>query len=182
MMLPGQGLSIVGSLVAYRLVVRAGFPRTLIVLAGMALVPLIFFTGVDSLWVVLVFPLAAAVEGTAQPVVTDYVNRRVPSAQRATVLSLYSFMLSLLIGVMVPVTGWLAQNHGLQAGYGLGLAVGAIGLPILFGAWYRAHREFWARPPVEEHDLPHDAGVMSHHPAVPVHIEDQVAGPGAGSG
>ena len=41
---------------------------------------------VDAVWVFLVFPLAVAVEGTAQPVVTDYVNRRVPSAQRATVL------------------------------------------------------------------------------------------------
>ncbi|MEZ4493988.1 MAG: MFS transporter [Dehalococcoidia bacterium] len=182
MLVPGQVLSIGGSLVAYRIVLRVGFPRMILVLTSLALVPLAFFAGIDAVWVFLVFPLAVAVEGTAQPVVTDYVNRRVPSAQRATVLSIYSFMLSLFIGIMVPLTGLLADSEGLRASYTLGLGIGAVGLPLLFLAWFRSHRKYGSRPPVLEHDLPHDAGVMSHHPPLPVHIEEPAGEPGSGSG
>jgi len=82
----------------------------------------------------------------------------------------------------VPLTGLLADSEGLRASYTLGLGIGAVGLPLLFLAWFRSHRKYGSRPPVLEHDLPHDAGVMSHHPPLPVHIEEPAGEPGSGSG
>jgi MFS family permease len=184
MMLPGEIVSIIGALLAYRLVTFLGFPRTFLVLIAMGTLPLIAFASVDSVAIFAVFPIAAAVEGTGQPVVSDYVNRRIPSAQRATVLSFHSLMVSVMAAILIPSLGFVAQNQGLQASYAAAFVVALVTLPPLYLFWLRMHRKYGTRPPVSDRDpLPEHASVASPHIGIAVHIEEHAQdAAGGGSG
>jgi MFS family permease len=183
-MLPGEAASIIGALIAYRLVILFGFPRVFVLLVFMSAVPLLAFASVSSVLIFAAFPIASAVEGTGQPVVSDYVNRRIPSAQRATVLSFYSLIVSLFAGAMIPVTGFIADSQGLQAGYLFALLVGAVLIPPLYVIWLRMHRRYGTRPPVTDRDqLPEHTSVAAPHVGIAVHIEEPAAeSAGGGSG
>ncbi|MGE0135765.1 MAG: MFS transporter [Dehalococcoidia bacterium] len=85
-------------------------------------------------------PVLALLESTIIPLTTGYVNRRVPSEQRATVLSLESLSRGLFIAPLGPVVGAVADREGLPAAFallGVSLAAGALAIGPL---WVRAHR------------------------------------------
>lgn len=58
---------------------------------------------------VMLFILSDAAGNVRDPIFADYLNRHIPSAVRATTLSLVSVMTSLYLLVMQPVIGWLAD-------------------------------------------------------------------------
>lgn len=85
-------------------------------------------------------PVLALLESTIIPLTTGYVNRRVPSEQRATMLSLESLSRGLFIAPLGPIVGAVADREGLPAAFatlGVALAVGAL---IVGPVWLRAHR------------------------------------------
>jgi MFS family permease len=183
MMLPGELASIVGALLAYRLVIWLGFPRLFLLLIAMGTVPILLFASVDSVAIFAVFPLAAAVEGTGQPVVSDYVNRRIPSAQRATVLSFHSLMISVMAAILIPTLGFVAESEGLRTSYAASFAVALLTLPPLYLLWLRMHRKYGTRPPVSDRDpLPEHVSVASPHVGIAVHVEEPGQEAAGGSG
>lgn len=58
---------------------------------------------------VFLFILSDAAGNMRDPIFADYLNRHIPSAVRATTLSLISVMTSLYLLIMQPVIGWLAD-------------------------------------------------------------------------
>jgi MFS family permease len=99
--------------------------------AGLATIP--------TLAAFALVPVIAMLESTVIPITTGYVNRRVPSDQRATILSLESLSRGLFIAPLGPIVGAVADARGVEWAYatlGTALLVGAV---IAVPLWFRAH-------------------------------------------
>jgi MFS family permease len=73
------------------------------------------------------FPALIGLASCLMPLSTGYVNRRVGSTYRATILSLQGMMASLALAVLAPVLGFATDHWGLPWAFaiGAGLAVAA---------------------------------------------------------
>lgn len=68
----------------------------------------------------------------SQPTVTDYLNRRVPTEQRATVISTTNLIRSLVLIPSAPLLGIIAEETSLEAAFLTGgILIAALGLPLL---------------------------------------------------
>ena len=141
---PIVGLMI-GSLLASAVVRRLGERRALPLLlaAGVGLfVPTVIW---DSLWVIGAIGLLAVLHGMTRPIATGYINRRIRSEQRATVLSMYELSTALLMAGCVTTMGSVVDNFGFQWAFALCIALLAVGGGLLAAAWRRAHAREQAR-------------------------------------
>jgi MFS family permease len=132
---PMRLVGIVAALAAHRLMRDLGERRT------MYLMPLTVVTGFfilafwDSVYAQVAFSIMSFGVILAQPTVTAYLNRRVPSEQRATVVSLTNVIRSAVLIPSAPLMGLLADKVSYQAAYLTGGAIVAVlGLPLLI-AW-----------------------------------------------
>ena len=132
--------SVLGGLLAFRLLRLGGTPGALGVVALLATIG---FAGAavwdhtGALAFIALIPLARSVAG---PVTIGYINHRVPSDQRATVLSLNLMVYSLALVPIMPVLGLVADRLDLPATFAVaGALVG--GLSLIGGLiWLRVHR------------------------------------------
>ena len=141
---PIVGLMI-GSLLASAVVRRLGERRALPLLlaAGIALfVPTVIW---NSLWVISAIGLLAMLHGMTRPIATGYINRRIASDQRATVLSMYELSTALLMAGCVTTMGSIVDNLGFQWAFALCIVLLAVGGGSLAAAWRRAHAREQAR-------------------------------------
>ena len=133
-------LSALASTVAGKVEYRVRFSRQLAVLAilsgaGIAL------TGFNPLLLgVAAYLLASLASGLLDPLIFAWYNHQVPSAQRATLISVDSWLFSLTMIVAFPLAGWFAGREGWTVIY---LVCGAvqIGLTLLL----LAVRQIYAR-------------------------------------
>ena len=89
----------------------------------------------DSVYAQVAFPMMNFVVVLAQPAVTDYLNRRVPSEQRATVVSLTNVMRSMVLIPSAPLLGLLADEASQSAAFlAGGVIIAAAAIP-LFLLW-----------------------------------------------
>ena len=140
--------SAAGALLAAPLAARIGERRALpaVALAGAA--ALAAMAAVDHLAAIAAFAIAAACVTAAWTLAVGAVNRRVPSAQRATVLSVLAFAGALLMFGRVLLIGPFADAFGLRPAFALGLALlAALGLPLWL-LWRRADAAGRRRPSV----------------------------------
>ena len=72
------------------------------------------------------------------PVLSTYFNDRIPSASRATVLSIYQLTFSLFVAFFEPVLGWLADTRDFPTAYLVAAIILAVGTPVLYILWRRA--------------------------------------------
>jgi len=145
---------IVGPLLAATLVVRLGEPRLLPGLVGIGGLALLLVWGTTGLAGIALLALVAAVEMAIRPITTGYVNRRVPSEQRETILSMQSFSMSLVIAPLAPLVGATADSGGVRAGYLLLAGVVILGGGAATGLWARAHRASGGKPPTGQGTAP----------------------------
>ena len=97
--------------------------------------------GVDSLWIYAAFLPMGMVAGMQNPVLASYVNKRIPSERRATMLSVQSVVGSFILGIVQPMGGIMADQFGLQgmfAAFACLTLVGGVGVLLL---WSRAETE-----------------------------------------
>ncbi|MCY3733197.1 MAG: MFS transporter [Chloroflexi bacterium] len=135
LMSPVAGM-VVGSLLAAWIASRLGERRSLLIpLVGGGLI-LLAPTLWDSLWVVGAIGLLAVIRGMTRPIATGYINRRIPSDQRATVLSMFELSAALLVAIILPQVGTVADAAGFQASFGLLLVI-LIGAGALFALIWR---------------------------------------------
>ena len=72
--------------------------------------------------------------------IADYLNRRIPSANRATILSIQNMIFSLVVAGMEALLTAIGDWRSLPAAYLTGAVILAIaGAPLLV-IWLRAHR------------------------------------------
>ena len=134
-MSPVAGM-LVGSLIAAWVANRFGERRSLVLPLFVACLIFLVPTLWDSLWVVGAIGLLAAVRGMSRPIATGYINRRIPSDQRATVLSMFELSAALLIAIILPQAGALADAVSFQASFGLLLLI-LVGAGGLFAVIWR---------------------------------------------
>lgn len=96
--------------------------------------------GSRSMAVFGLLAVVAALQAMLVPIVTGYVNRRTPSAQRATVLSAQSLVRGLCFAPLGPAVGAIADARGVEWGFALLGVVLAVGGGAVWPLWLRAHR------------------------------------------
>lgn len=149
LLLPGRILGIIAALTAYRITTAFGLRGTLAFIISLAGLPLLGLASWDSMGAFFVYPLFGAISGVMQPMISDYINRRIPSSQRATVLSFLQLFFSLVAAVLVPAGGLLGEVFNLRVAYaGIGVFLAAVAIPIAL-AFLRADRNAGPLPEPE---------------------------------
>lgn len=103
----------------HRLDARFGSTKLLLVLPPLAIAGF-WIISVPSL-LALGFVVLAIVEGMLFVATADYINRLIPSEQRATILSFQSMLFSFLMILLFPVVGHVGDQFGLAAAF-IGIA------------------------------------------------------------
>ena len=152
LMSPVAGM-VVGSLLAAWVASRFGERRSLVIPLFVAGLIFLAPTLWDSLWVVGAIGILAVVRGMIRPIATGYLNRRIPSDQRATVLSMFELSTALVVAIVLPQSGAVADAVGFQASFGLLLVIliGAGGLFALI--WRLLHGREQARFTITLHAM-----------------------------
>lgn len=144
---PMRVAGILGALAAHRLMARMGERWTFYAAPAVIVVSYTVLAAWDSVYAQAMFPLLNFAVVLTQPSVTDYLNRRVPSEQRATVISLTNLIRSVILIPSAPIMGALAQESlalGFAAG---GITIAVLGLPLL--ALWSPHLDGrWEEPEV----------------------------------
>jgi len=129
---PMRLAGIVAALSAHRLMRDFGERRTFYLMPVLIVVGYVSLAAWDSLWAQFAFILMNFSVILAQPTVTDYLNRRVPTEQRATLMSLTNLMRSAVLIPSAPLLGLLADEASPSTAYWTGgIIVAVVGIPLL---------------------------------------------------
>lgn len=134
---PMRLAGIVAALWAHRLMRDFGERRVFFAMPLLVVAGYLVLAGWDSVYAQVAFPMINFVVILSQPTVTSYLNRRVPSEQRATVVSLTNLIRSVVLIPSAPLLGLLADQASDQTAYLVGgLIVAGLGVPLLL-LWSR---------------------------------------------
>lgn len=137
---PVRVMGMIGALVAYRVTARLG-TRGAFLAAPLLMGSAYLVLGAwDSVYAFAAFPLVAFMNSLLLPTASDYLNRRIPSNQRATILSLRTMLASLWAALLLPALGATADGTSLRAVFGISAGLAAVLLPLALGLWLRADR------------------------------------------
>ena len=140
-MLPSFVGLMLGAIVAAPLAALLGERRALpavLVVGVLVFLPLLVF---DHLAIVASFALLAACTAAVQPLAGGYINRRIPSDQRATVLSIFSLLTAVMITIVIGSASVLVDAVDFQAGFTLAFALLLCGGIVFWAGWRRAHHD-----------------------------------------
>ncbi|HLZ71197.1 MAG TPA: MFS transporter [Dehalococcoidia bacterium] len=133
--IPARVGTIAAALLAYRLVRRVRERRFLLAAPWLFCACFLLLGLWDNLIAFVAFPLFAVASAGVDPTISDYINRHTRAAQRATVLSLGQLLGSLVLAVLEPGLGAIAQAAGLTAAFlTTALFIGAASL-LTLGPW-----------------------------------------------
>ncbi len=140
-LMPGQFLSIAGALLAYRIVTAIGVSRVVALMPLVVMGTAVGLGLVDHVAAFAFYPPTTLMFAMSFVVMADYLNRRIPSATRATVLSIQNMLFSLVVGVTEILLTVIGDWRGLPVAYWTAAVLLAItGTPLL-ALWLRAHRQ-----------------------------------------
>ncbi|MBK7329820.1 MAG: hypothetical protein IPI85_12265 [Dehalococcoidia bacterium] len=106
--------------------------------------------GAPGLAAYAALPLLIGISSCVEPIATGYINRRIGSERRATVLSITSMFRSLVLAALAPGLGYATDQWGIGEAFTIGsvmtlLSVLVFGGPLL----WRAAREPEQAPAAE---------------------------------
>ena len=137
---PNSLAAIGGALIAHRLVTRLGERSVVFLLSAGFIVALLILGLVNAVGAFAAFALLRFSNATFAVVSGDTINRRSPSHLRATVMSVGQMAFSLLIAVVEPAAGILADRTSLQTTF-LAAAIAGAGLSaVALVSWTAAAR------------------------------------------
>ncbi|MDY0287987.1 MAG: MFS transporter [Sphaerochaeta sp.] len=88
------------------------------VLVGMPLLLLLCLWAVAlSPWAMVSYIMTGCIEGILIVTVGDYLNRLIPSTQRATILSFQSMAFSTFMIALFPLVGWIGDRYSLHRSF-----------------------------------------------------------------
>ena len=138
----------IGSMLAARIGIRVGTTRALIGLPLVGVGAYLVLATAPGLSGYAALPLLVALGSAVQPISSGFVNRRISSERRATVLSIQGMVNSLTLAGLAPAVGFATDESGTGAAFLLG-GVMALSAVILFGPLLLVQGER-GRPPVIE--------------------------------
>lgn len=138
---PIRGAGIVAALMAHQFVSRMGQRGAFFALPIFLVASNFALAGIDHAWAASAFLGMGLVAGMQPPIIATYINKRIPSERRATILSVQSVVASGILAVGQPIGGLIADQFGLRAVFlAFGIMTIAVALPTLL-LWTRAERE-----------------------------------------
>ncbi len=138
---PVRGAGIIAALLAYQFVARIGQRGAFFALPVMLIVANLALAGIDYGWAAAAFLGMGLVAGLNPPIIATYVNNRIPSERRATILSVQSVVQSGIIAICEPIGGIMADQYGLRAVFlTFALLTVLCAFPLLL-LWMRAERQ-----------------------------------------
>ena len=153
---PLRLVAIGGAMVAVRVGLRLGVERVLLLACGTIVLLYLALAGIDLQAAFVFFGFAALMQGLTRPVVDGYLNSRIPSVRRATVLSVMQLLFALQVAFFEPALGFFTDGISLAAAFLFSAAYFAILMPPLLLLWHRAQGR--AGPMAEEAALEPAAG------------------------
>ncbi|MYD73281.1 MAG: MFS transporter, partial [Chloroflexi bacterium] len=140
LLIPGQIGTVLGMLVAARLIGRLGERRSfpaILVYGAVFLIPLAIWNHLGLLGAIFMVSIAQA---AIRPITNGYINRRISSDQRATVLSIFSLAHGIAMSVAVVVILPAADLISFPVAFGICLlAIVTLGAGLWL-LWHLAHR------------------------------------------
>jgi MFS family permease len=135
---PIRGAGIVSALLATQFVARMGQRGAFFALPVGLAIANFALSGVDHAWAASAFLGMGLVAGVQPPIVATYINQRIPSERRATILSVQSVVASGILAAGQPIGGVIADQFGLRAVFLVfGLLTVTLGTAVLV-QWNRA--------------------------------------------
>lgn len=130
-----------GALVADRVMAKVGVKALLIgpLVGGAAYLVLAAAPGLVAYAPML---LVVGASSVVEPIATGYINRRIGSERRATVLSIVSMFRSLVLAFFAPLLGYATDQWGIAEAFAIG-GIMAFASALIFGIPFvlRAHRD-----------------------------------------
>jgi len=96
---------------------RLGRERTLVLLVGLSLLPLMFMGLILHPAGVLLILGHQAIRGIGRPLFSDWILQFTYADKRATVLSIASLTSSLFYAATAPLIGWIGSHHSLSQAF-----------------------------------------------------------------
>ena len=129
----------IGAASASRLTRYGGFGRQIVALTSVTGAGIIGVASGNLALAIAAYFVANLTSGLIEPVMFTWFNNQLPSQQRATLLSVESWVFSLTMIVAFPAAGWLAGSQGWGALYVLcGSVKIALALLIVIALWQRS--------------------------------------------
>ena len=137
---PLRLVSVIAALVAFRVSARMGV-GPLLATAGAAIVICYGgLAGIQSTAAFGFFGLSSLMAGLTRPAIDGYLNQRIDSAQRATVLSVMQLLFAFQVAFFEPALGFFADGISLKAAFIFAAAYFLVLMPPLLVLWGRANR------------------------------------------
>ena len=140
LLVPAYLGSMIGMLSAAQLMAKFGERRsfpTVLVFGAVFMIPLVIWNHLGLLGAIFFVSIAQA---AIRPVASGYINRRIASDQRATVLSIFSLVGGGAMGVVLVIVVPAADVISFPAAFGIALAITATVGVALWWLWRLAHR------------------------------------------
>ncbi len=137
--IPVRVMAIVGAVLAFWWVGKVGERAALGFLPLALIGAYVGLSLIDSLGAIGFLMFAGLVRAAAMPLVEGYINRRVPSDQRATILSLNHMAFALLLVFTLPLLGYAVDRWDVLWTFAGTAAILAVLVLILGSIWVRAH-------------------------------------------
>ncbi len=135
---PLKLVSIGAAVVAFRVARRTGMTSLLVGSCVMIVVSYCGLALVDAQAGFVLFALPALMTGLTRPVVDGYLNQRIPSDRRATVLSTMSLVFALQVAFFEPLLGQFTDGISLKAAFVFAACYFVVIMPPLLFLWRRA--------------------------------------------
>jgi MFS family permease len=133
--------AIIGALAVHQLTMRLGMRWTLVGAALVTISSYALLGGWNSVWAFGATTTILLANGLVVPATTDYLNQRIPSSQRATILSARQLINSIIIAAGLPALGAIADRVSLQAVFWASSAFLGVTAPLALVLWLRADAE-----------------------------------------
>ncbi|MEO6397401.1 MAG: MFS transporter [Tepidiformaceae bacterium] len=128
-----------GSVVAGRIGARVGTVRALVGLPLAGVAAYFVLASMPGLAGYAALPMLVGFGSAIQPISSGFVNRRISSERRATVLSIQGMVHSFTLAALAPAVGFATDESGTSAAFLLGGAM-TLGAVLLFGPMLIAQR------------------------------------------
>ncbi|MBI4570467.1 MAG: MFS transporter [Chloroflexi bacterium] len=135
---PMRLAGIAGALLAYRLSAAFGLRATLPAVFGVIVGSYVLLGAWPSVYAFGATGTIIFANSVTLPLAADYLNQRIPSAQRATILSLRQLLISLTIISFQPELGVIADHVSLEAVFWASAAFVGATVPVALVFWFAA--------------------------------------------
>jgi MFS family permease len=135
---PMRMAGMLGAVAAYRISGALGVRATMVAIPAVCVASYALLGGWDSVFAFGATTAIVLAHSVAMPVTADYLNHRIPNAQRATILSMRQLLTSVAIVFLQPFLGVIADQVSLQAVFwAVAAFIGALA-PLALVFWLRA--------------------------------------------